>query len=179
MHVPTITVRAEEPDDASAVDTLLRGAFGCENEARLAERLRGTDELIVSLAATSGEQIAGYIAFARAGVAGAGGMTEVAWLAPLAVQAGARRRGIGKDLVYAGLESCLMMGLTHAIVLGDPAYYGRFGFSLENASGLESRWPRQGLMAIHLDHDAPPLSGMLTEPQAFAALDTEIASGGR
>ena len=56
-----------------------------------------------------------------AGIVGAG-------LAPVAVLAAHRRRGVAAELVRAGLDAARTAGFSWAVVLGEPAYYARFGF---------------------------------------------------
>jgi putative acetyltransferase len=59
-------------------------------------------------------------------------------LAPLAVLPEYHRRGIGSALIRAGLAACRRQGAAWVIVLGNPAYYGRFGFA------PASRWQLSG-----------------------------------
>lgn len=55
---------------------------------------------------------------------------HIGWfgLGPIAVGKDMQRRGIGKALIDAGLERTNAMGARGCVVLGAPAYYGRFGF---------------------------------------------------
>lgn len=167
----TFTIRAETPDDRETVAALLREAFDGDKEVRLMEKLYAGEELSLSLVAESGGEIAGHIAFTRAPVAGPDGKSEVAWLAPLAVRPDKQRQGIGSSLVFAGLESCLMLGFSHAVVLGYPDFYSRLGFSTRSASKVTSRWPTDSLLVAALSEDAPVLEGELGDPAAFAVFD--------
>ncbi len=167
----TFTIRAETPDDRETVAALLREAFGGDKEVRLMEKLYTGEELSLSLVAESAGNIAGHIAFTRAPVAGPDGHSEVAWLAPLAVSPEFQRQGIGSSLVYAGLESCLMLGFSHAVVLGYPDFYSRLGFSAGAASKVTSRWPSEALMVAPLSVDAPVLEGKLGDPAAFSVFE--------
>jgi len=56
------------------------------------------------------------------------------------------------------------------LVLGDPAYYRRFGFDSELASGFTSRYAGPHLMAFALTHPLPALTGQIDYAPAFAAL---------
>ncbi|MEC9369270.1 MAG: N-acetyltransferase [Pseudomonadota bacterium] len=167
-----IQIRAEAQGDRKAVDAMLRAAFGGDGESRLVERLRKGDDLIVSLVADSAGDVVGHIALSRALVSGDSDL-EIAWLAPLAVRPDRQGEGIGSSLVYAGMDVCLGLGLTHAVVVGDPDYYGRFGFSAEEARGLASRFQGSALQLIDMTHAAPPLSGRLSEPDAFMELEPQ------
>lgn len=167
----TFTIRAETPADRGTVSALLREAFGGDKEVELMEKLYAGEELSLSLVAESGGDIAGHVSFTRAPVAGPEGTSEVAWLAPLAVRPDKQRQGIGSSLVNAGLESCMMLGFSHIIVLGYPEFYTRLGFSTEEASKVTSRWPKETLMAVALSEDVPVLEGELGDPAAFSILE--------
>lgn len=168
-----IQIRAETDRDHRLVESLLCDAFGGEAEARLLQRLRGGDDLIVSLVADAAGEIVGHVALTRAMVEDSGRSTDIAWLAPLAVAPARQRQGIGACLVYSGMDVCLGLGLTHAVVVGDPDYYRRFGFSAREAAGLVSRYKGGALQLIDMTHAAPPLSGRLCEPDAFLELEPQ------
>ncbi|MGD9869339.1 MAG: GNAT family N-acetyltransferase [Hyphomicrobiales bacterium] len=168
-----IQIRAETDRDHKAVEALLCAAFGGEAEARLLRRLRGGDDLIVSLVADAAGEIVGHVALTRAVVQESARSLDIAWLAPLAVAPERQRQGIGATLVYSGMDVCLGLGLTHAVVVGDPGYYGRFGFSAREASGLVSRYTGDALQLIDMTHAAPPLAGRLCEPDAFLELEPQ------
>jgi putative acetyltransferase len=125
MENSLATIRAERVDDAAAIYAVHAGSFPTDAEARLVELLRAADRLPVSLVAEVGGVVVGHVAFspvtASSGAAGAG-------LAPVAVAEAHRRRGVAAELVRAGLEACRDAGFGWAVVLGEPAYYGRFGF---------------------------------------------------
>jgi putative acetyltransferase len=69
--------------------------------------------------------------------------------------------------VRAGLERMRGAGVARALVLGDPAYYGRFGFAPDRAIAppyeLPAAW-QDAWQSLALDDDAPPLAGTLTVP---------------
>ncbi len=90
--------------------------------------LEGTSELL-SLAECVGEELIAHVLFTLCG-------TEErdrtgALLAPLGVLPRLQRQGLGTALVRAGLERLKKMGTRQVFVLGDPAYYQRFGFAPE------------------------------------------------
>ena len=76
--------------------------------------------------AEAGRAVVGHVAFSAVSVAGAAGGLG---LAPLAVRSEVRRRGGGAARVRAGLETCRRAGAEFVVVLGEPDYYGRFGFT--------------------------------------------------
>ncbi|MEM9235097.1 MAG: N-acetyltransferase, partial [Pseudomonadota bacterium] len=56
---------------------------------------------------------------------------KLALLGPLAVDPGHHRQGIGSQMIRAGFDNLRQAGVTTVLVLGDPGYYGRFGFTAE------------------------------------------------
>ena len=59
-------------------------------------------------------------------------------MAPLAVEPSFHGTGIGGALVREGHLRLKEAGEKLAVVLGDPAYYGRFGYSHARAAGFGS-----------------------------------------
>lgn len=165
-----VTLRTETGSDLAAISTVHRCAFPTPLEAELVDRLRTDGDLAVSLVAEIAGNVVGHVAFSRAAVTGAAGTRPVAWLAPLAVVPAFRRRGIGEELTRAGLEACRAQEFGSAVVVGDPGYYARFGFSHDAARKLRSRWFCDALLALSLDPEAKPLVGALVEPRGFSLL---------
>lgn len=64
-------------------------------------------------------------------------------LAPLGVRPEHHKGGVGSKLVEAGLKHLSDRGVDFVIVYGDPAYYGRFGFSAEAAARFTPPYPLQ------------------------------------
>jgi putative acetyltransferase len=159
-------IRHARPGDHAAIESVLTAAFGRADEAALVARLRAEEDALFELVAEADGAVAGHILFSRlwadrAGLYGA--------LAPLSVRPERQRQGLGGKLVRAGLESAREVGCHGVLVLGDPAYYGRFGFSAQAAREVEA--PYRGLAAFQAlaleDHAfAGPLS--VAYPDAFA-----------
>lgn len=147
-------IRPEQPDDAEAIRQILVAAFGREAEARLVERLRASGKSVRALVAEEQGRLLGHVAFSRIGI-GENGMPALA-LAPLAVTPAFQRLGIGSALVSAGLQQLRQVGEQRVIVLGDPAYYLRFGFVPAIRFQLQCPWPApaEAFMAIALARDA-------------------------
>lgn len=138
MTMDAITIRPESPPDVEGVRAVHCDAFPTNAEADLVDRLRDNGQLSVSLVATIDETIVGHIAFSpvQCEATGAVGMG----LAPVAVQSSHQRRGIGGRLVEAGLDICREQEIEYAVVLGDPAYYGRFGFIPAQQFGVKCEY---------------------------------------
>lgn len=132
-----VTIRTERDGDAGGIRVVVAAAFPSDAEARLVDALRRGGRLPVSLVAVDGDRIVGHVAFSP--VRTESGSTGVG-LAPVAVAASHRRRGVGAALIEAGLEACREAGYAWVVVLGDPAYYGRFGFAAATASGLRDEY---------------------------------------
>jgi len=160
MAQDAISIRPETSADVVDIAQLHRAAFSGPAEAELVDALRKEGALVASLVALRDEEVAGHVAFSKAG--------RVAWLAPVGVLPLHQRQGIASALIQAGIESCKSCALDGVVVLGDPSFYGRFGFSADAALGLESRFSGPHLMVLPLGVSA--LEGVLPEPRAFSSL---------
>ncbi|MEQ9864528.1 GNAT family N-acetyltransferase [Pectobacterium aroidearum] len=133
-------VRVEIPVDAAGIDSLLRRAFPTGAEADLVHQLREDGLLTLGVVATDDEGgVVGYAAFSPVLIEG----EDRLWvaLAPLAVDESLRRQGVGEKLVYEGLDALNEFSYTAVVVLGEPAYYSRFGFVPATEHQLHCRWP--------------------------------------
>src|SRR5262245_28351522 len=122
------TIRPYTAADAPAVNEVLVRAFGRASEAELVAALVTAKKDIVSLVAVEGESVVGYVLFTLVTIETEGTRSPALGLAPLAVDPGHQRRGIGSQLVRDGLEACRRAGHGVVVVLGHPSYYPRFGF---------------------------------------------------
>lgn len=123
----TWTVRAEQPEDAPLVEALVAKAFGPGRYAKSAYRLReGVEpQAGLSFVATEGAILRGSVRFWPVRV----GEAPALLLGPLAVQSDQRGRGIGIALMQAGIEQARALGHRAVILVGDPPYYARVGFT--------------------------------------------------
>jgi putative acetyltransferase len=133
----SVVIRTEEPIDLDAIAAVHRACFPTEGEAKLVEALRAAGRLTISLVAIAGDQIVGHIAFSP--VTTSGGKTGLG-LGPIAVLEPHRRGGVGSHLVLTGLLACKTADYGWAVVLGDPAYYSRFGFEPASSFGLSDEF---------------------------------------
>jgi putative acetyltransferase len=131
MKVSSMIVRAETLADLPAIRSVVTAAFqdaphSGGNEAAIVDALRQAGALAVSLVADEGGAVVGHVAFSPVAIDG----QDIGWygLGPVAVVPGKQRRGIGEALIRAGLARIEQRGARGCVVLGDPAYYGRFGF---------------------------------------------------
>ncbi len=127
----TFALRPERPDDAAEIRRLTDAAFrdaphGDGGEGALVDALRAASALTLSLVAEDGGALIGHVAFSPVTIAGAAG----GWfgLGPVSVLPARQGEGIGGALIREGLARLKRDGGEGCVVLGDPAYYGRFGF---------------------------------------------------
>ena len=144
------SIRDGIPADRPEISELLRAAFPSDDEAVLVKRLLDDGDVIASLVAVAHGKLAGHVLFSRLDLEGEGGLPVSAALAPLAVRPAFQRQGIGGALVRDGLSRCRELGAEAVIVVGDPDYYRRFGFSAALAERLESPFAGPAFMALEL-----------------------------
>ena len=168
----TIALRRAEPDDAASIRAVHLSAFPTPAEADLVEALERAGDAIISVVAERDGDPVGHVLLSRMAVSGQSRGYRALGLGPVAVLPAAQRHGVGAALVAAALEQAAAGGEELLFVLGDPAYYGRFGFSAECAAPFASPYAGPHLMALRLRGDVPlPRAGKADYAPAFAALD--------
>lgn len=161
-------IRDESSDDIASIHGLVQRAFTTQphadgDEQHLVDRLRTRRELTLSLVATlPGVGVVGHIAFSPVTIDGA----DCGWvqMAPVSVEPDWHRQGIGSALIRAGIERLCEQGARGIGVVGNPAYYERFGF--EVVPGLGPDGPEAGYFRA-LVLQPPPLTGVLRYASAF------------
>ena len=150
-----VTIRPERAGDIDAIREINDRAFEGRLEGRIVDALRPAGELI-SLVATAADRVVGHIAFTPVAVEPPIPGVRVAGLAPMAVLPELQRRGIGGQLVHAGLEACRRSGYGAIVVVGHADYYPRFGFVPAHTRGLkyEAPVPDDVFMVLELEPGA-------------------------
>ncbi len=150
-----IWIRSERRTDVAARERLLDAAMGADRFAKSSERLREGRKpaLGLALAARFGGRLVGTLRLWP--VVTASGHAALL-LGPLAVDADARSLGIGAALMWQALHRARVLGHRAVILVGDAAYYNRFGFSAEKTGALRMPGPtdRERLLACELVPDA-------------------------
>ena len=137
-----LKIRRSKSEDVDAILAIYTAAFPDEDLVPLVRELLDDRADVLSLVAVANSEVIGHVAFTECSVDE--GSSDVALLAPLAVAPAQHRQGIGTDLVRAGFELLEGQGVSRVFVLGDPAYYGRFGFEadarVEPPYALPAEW---------------------------------------
>ena len=139
-----IDVRQERPGDQQAIDVVIISAFQGEAEDQLVSGLRDSDAFIpeLSLVAEVNGRLVGHVLLTRARVERGGGESrEILALGPLSVVPSQSYRGIGTELVAAGLRQSREMGYGAIVVVGKPAFYQKRGFKAAAEWELKNSLP--------------------------------------
>ena len=163
----TLSIRPATPDDRAAIRAVEEAAFGQTVEADLVERLVSEGSVVLEWVAEKEGRLIGHILYSRLLVEGGEQFSAVA-LAPLAVHPEAQKFGVGSALVRESHAALKRAGERLSIVLGDPGYYGRFGYTHVRAAGFDSDYQCEALQA--LDFDSAPVKGRLAYAPAFSVL---------
>jgi putative acetyltransferase len=163
-------VREEIAADIPAIRALVTAAFRAAPhasgaEAAILDAVRAAGALKLSLVACDeANDVLGHAAFSPVLIDG----RNSGWfgLGPLAVRPDRQRQGIGAELVHAGLARLAGAGAGGVVVLGDPAYYGRFGFKATPGL-LLPQVPARYFLALGLDGAIP--TGTVAYHPAFTA----------
>jgi len=149
-------IRPETPEDVDSIRYVNEQAFSQEDEAKIIEQLRKRGVLTISLVAIQDGKIVGHITFSPVVIESESSSFEAISLAPMAVLPAYQRKGIGSQMVRAGLEECCRLGHKIIVVLGHPDYYPRFGFALARSKGINSEFevPEEAWMILELHERA-------------------------
>lgn len=167
-----VAIRPETPDDHEAVHAVTVAAFlGAPHtghtEQFIVRALREAGALTVSLVAESDGGVIGHVAVSPVSISGDTEELQ-GWfgLGPISVHPDAQKRGVGSGLMQAALEELRQQGAGGCVLLGDPAYYRRFGF--RPAPGLVlPDVPPEYFQAITFRGETP--KGVVTYHEGFGA----------
>jgi putative acetyltransferase len=129
-----LNIRAETQADHAAIEALtlvafFRVAHSRHDEQQIIERLRVDGALTLSLVVEHDGYIVGHVAVSPLQLSdGSRGWYA---LGPLSVGPGHQRQGLGTRLVREALAQLQALGAAGCVVLGEPAFYARFGFAPE------------------------------------------------
>jgi predicted N-acetyltransferase YhbS len=166
-----ISVRAERVEDIETISRLTEAAFRNEvhsshTEQFIVNALRRSGRLTISLVAEEGDAIVGHVAISP--VTLSSGATGWYGLGPISVWPERHGQGIGSALMQAALAELQRLGGVGCVVLGDPGYYGRFGFEVR--PGLELPGvPSEYFQALSFGGEFP--TGSVSYHEAFDATE--------
>lgn len=166
-----MTIRTEHAQDIETIARLTEAAFenaahSSHTEQFIVNALRRSGQLTVSLVAVDNDAIIGHVAVSPVTVSS--GATRWYGLGPISVWPDRQGQGIGSVLMKAALTQLKGLGAAGCVVLGDPGYYGRFGFGAH--PGLELPGvPREYFQALAFDGALP--EGIVKYHQAFEATE--------
>jgi len=169
MDLSGPTIRPEAPDDAAAIHALTAAAFleaphTDHTEQFVVDALRAAGALTVSLVAEAGGAVVGHVAVSPVVISD--GATGWFGLGPISVLPELQGTGIGTLLMQDALRLLRARGAAGCVVLGDPAYYSRFGFAPE-ASLVLPDVPPAYFQAMSFGEVLP--RGVVTYHAAFSA----------
>ncbi|EOD69789.1 GNAT family N-acetyltransferase [Amycolatopsis vancoresmycina] len=170
-------IRRETPADGPAIHTVHSEAFRREEgvtpvEAPLVDELRADGDLInpLSLVALHDGEVVGHVCCSRARL-GEDEDTAVG-LGPLGVLPAHQRSGVGSALMHAVLGAADAQGHGLVVLLGNPAYYSRFGFVRADTLSITPPDPawRPHFQARTLAAYQPTQAGAFEYAPAFSRL---------
>lgn len=166
-----ITIRKEQPEDISTITELTKLAFQNEEHSSHTEHfivnaLRRANQLSVSLVAIENGKVIGHVAISPVTISS--GTDNWYGLGPISVWPERQGQGVGSILMNAALTELQGLGGDGSVVLGNPEYYGRFGFKAH--SGLElPDVPQEYFQAISFGSKLPV--GIVKYHEAFEAVE--------
>lgn len=169
----TIQLRHEIPDDIAAIEAVTIAAFAdaphtSHTEQVIVRALRAASELTLSIVAEEQGQIIGHVALSPVTITDDHGNKTAGWygLGPISVLPQRQGQGIGSHLMEQALSELRAMHAAGCVLLGDPAYYARFGFQAH--AGLQLPGVPPGyFMALALHGPVP--EGIAHYSDAFNA----------
>jgi putative acetyltransferase len=149
-------IRREIPEDIEAIRHVNEEAFGGKEEADIVDALRKRSATVLSLVATDEGRVIGHILFSPVTIESESSSFPAVALAPMSVLPEYQGKGIGSDLVRAGLDECRAMGHELVVLVGHADYYPRFGFVPARERGIECEFevPDEAWMLLELREGA-------------------------
>uniref|UniRef100_UPI0035E42787 GNAT family N-acetyltransferase n=1 Tax=Aliamphritea hakodatensis TaxID=2895352 RepID=UPI0035E42787 len=164
-----IHIRNELPGDEASVEAVTRLAFegvpySSHTEQFIIRDLRNAGQLTVSLVAEWQGSVVGHVAVSPVTLSD----EAPGWygLGPLSVLPEHQGQGIGSMLMRAALAALEAIAADGCVLLGEPEYYGRFGFTADPRLVLADVPPEYFLALRFNDNSAV---GEVTYNRAFSA----------
>lgn len=164
-----IDIRETLPTDRKTLENLYPTVFPDEDLIPLLRDLLNEKDNVFSFTATCNEMLVGHVVFTMCHILE--GNEKSGLLGPVAVHPSMQKQGIGSALIQKGLSRMKEEGAGHIYVFGDPAYYGRFGFTSTHhvmpPYDLPQEW-KTAWQSLCLDDTNPNPKGMLSVPKPWS-----------
>ncbi len=164
-----IQIREESARDAAQIHRVTEQAFlnalhTEHTEQFIVAALRSSGVLTISRVAEADDEIIGHVAISPVTISD----SATGWfgLGPISVLPEFQSQGVGSKLMRSSLAALEAMGAAGCVVLGDPGYYGRFGFKVVNGLVFPGV-PAEYFQALSFDGKFP--RGEVTYHEAFFA----------
>ena len=162
-----LTIRPEGPADHAQIAVVTDAAFAeveysDGSEVRIVQGIRQDGDLTLSLVAEDGEGIIGHVAISPVTISD--GREGWYGLGPISVLPSRQREGVGLRLMQRAIADMRQMGAGGIVLLGEPAYYARFGFEHDPQLTYPGP-PAEYFQRLVLDGGAP--EGIVTYAPAF------------
>ncbi|KAB8227289.1 GNAT family N-acetyltransferase [Aspergillus alliaceus] len=162
-----IHVRPETQEDTTAIERVTIAAFlntkhSSATEQYIVRDLRESKQLSISLVAEMNDNVVGHVAISPVHISDAS--TDWYGVGPVSILPEYQRQGIGSLLMKRALHDLQTRNAAGCVVLGDPAYYTRFGFRVEPSLQFPDV-PAEYFMALTFRGLVP--NGTVTYSKAF------------
>jgi predicted N-acetyltransferase YhbS len=155
MGMIMITIRRELGKDAAAREALLDLGYGAVRFSKVSHRLREGRLPAAGLAFVASDH-GRLVGTVQLWDVAAGDGCPALLLGPLTVHPSHRDRGVGSALMRHALTAAAKLGHEAVMLVGDAAYYERFGFSNEKTRSLwlPGRYEAHRFLALELSPGA-------------------------
>ncbi len=162
-----LDIRSETAADSQTIESLTAAAFlnaphTSHTEQHIVSALRRAGQLAVSLVAETDRTLIGHVAISPVSISD--GSSGWFGLGPISVLPQYQRRGVGSQLMREAVRILRDSGASGCVVLGEPEYYGRFGFRA-NSDLVLPGVPAEYFQALSFDSSTP--RGSVTYHAAF------------
>ncbi len=164
-------IRQETQTDIEAITEITKLAFENHPYSRNTEQfiinaLRAANALTISLVAESDGKLVGHIAFSP--VTFSDGSKNWYGLGPISIRPACQKQGIGTKLVNEGLGLLKDLGAQGCVLVGEPNFYERFGFTSPDGLKYEGV-PQENFLALSFCNSIP--TGVVKFHEAFLATE--------
>jgi putative acetyltransferase len=170
-----LTLHHTSLDELDEIRDVLVDSFGTKEGpalVRLLQQLAQDNALTLALLARVEEEAVGFVAFSPVTLETQPLHAQIEGLAPLGVRQKWQKKGIGSALIKEGLNFLQNKGTQAVVVLGEAAYYKRFGFENALSLGITNEYGAKEHFRIHAlaDNGLAGLSGLARYAPAFQGI---------